>query len=192
KNSTNLSIINLFKGQHTSSPPEADAAHDLISTETRSMNHEIQIEGLSFNLVLSLFFIISLICLVAAFIRNKKIFSLLLLLILACGCGIFFYFFSPAKIAINRVDEYHSFRSNELPLVSSLGINIRGKIDGDAIVRFSRNLNDRGLVFELKEGAIEIDQGSDWYSDSCYIFYEPIDAKVGEVIIEYTLGTPFN
>lgn len=187
-----VNAITDLTGSIESSSPVEVASNDLIPVEAKDARHNVLQEGLSFLLTLFLFSSVSLVCLVAAFLKNKKVTLLLFFVILALGYGLVFYFFRPGKITITRVDEHHSFASKQLPLVSSLGVSIYGEIDGDAVVRFSRNPEERGLVFELEGGSIDLNQGSDWYADSCFIFYEPRGAKVGKIFIEYTLGTPFN
>lgn len=76
----------------------------------------------------------------------------------------------PKAINLDNKSESH---------IVLIDVSVKGKIDGSAVISLS------GYGKAEVEGDFDWSYKGDWYSDTAIVEYEPIDAKTGELIIQY-------
>ncbi|MFH1645000.1 MAG: hypothetical protein ABIB11_01130 [Candidatus Omnitrophota bacterium] len=67
--------------------------------------------------------------------------------------------------------------------IYGIKIKISGKIEGES--KISLILNDEEYKTNRLNGNFSFIWGGDWYADTAKIIYEPINAKNGNIFIEY-------
>jgi hypothetical protein len=82
------------------------------------------------------------------------------------------------------------FISDSKHAPSDVRVAFRGKIDGTAKVALSYE-GGKNLFQEktIGPGSVRTNLGGDWYEEKCFVIYQPIDAKEGEIKVRGQIET---
>lgn len=105
---------------------------------------------------------------------------LLILVVYLCyGCKSY----SSKKVILSEKEEIILYTESE-GFVWGMDMKMSGSIDGEADLIISHCGGPYHSV-RLKKGIIDYKFKQDWYCDSLFILYKPIDSKKAELLIEY-------
>lgn len=66
-----------------------------------------------------------------------------------------------------------------------LTINIIGQVDGNAELKIGYNDSTHYRSYKIEKGNVDIEYDGDWYTKNCYVIYNPVDVKSGNLKISY-------
>ena len=72
---------------------------------------------------------------------------------------------------------------SEASLPHSMDLKIKGDMNGKAVIGFGWQ-DSIMYKSDTVESKFEFTYNADWYSDTCFVFYKPLNAQSGEMLIE--------